>query len=379
MDFSLSDEQRLLRDEVGRYVEDNIIDQNNDWDDLDNFPEEVYQDLAEMGIFGMLLPEEEGGEDLDDLTSGVIYEQLGRGDIGLAMLTMVQNTVNGILHTYGTERHQDIATSAARGEHFVCFGLTEPEHGSDARAIETEAVRDGDEWVLNGAKTAITGSTFADYCVLFARQADIDEIRAFCLPMDADGLDVQRYVGMGCDHAGWGQLFLDDVRLPASERLGDHDAFKVIMRNFDSNRGWIPLFCLGGARQSLDETEEYLTERETFGQPVASYQGPQFEIAELETKYEAARLKAYESLWLADEGETNTKAAAQAKWYGVDTAREIIHDCMVLHGNYGYSEGFNFSKRLRDVMGLEIGEGPPQIQKLVIAREVFGREYLPTK
>ena len=197
--------------------------------------------------------------------------------------------------------------------------------------------------------------------------------------MDADGLDVQRYVGMGCDHAGWGQLFLDDVRLPASERLGDHDAFKVIMRNFDSNRGWIPLFCLGGARQSLDETEEYLTERETFGQPVASYQGPQFEIAELETKYEAARLKAYESLWLADEGETNTKAAAQAKWYGVDTAREIIHDCMVLHGNYGYSEGFNFSKRLRDVMGLEIGEGPPQIQKLVIAREVFGREYLPTK
>jgi cyclohexanecarboxyl-CoA dehydrogenase len=377
MEFGLTETQELYRQQVGDFVDDQIIGENLDWDDDQNFPWGVYEELADMGLIQMEIPEDGGGQGIDRQTVGLIYEQLGRGDAGLSMLLMVQNSVNYVLYTQGDEREQDIARANGRGENILGWCLTEPEHGSDAGAIETTAERTDNGWLVNGRKTAITGATFADYGILFARRASDQGLRPFLLPFDADGLEVQKYEGMGCDLSGWGQLFLDDVRLDEDALVADRNAFKTAMEVFDPSRGYIPLFCLGAAQQTLDETEEYMTEREAFGRELAEFQGPQFQIAEMRTRVEVARLKALETLWRDDNGLDYTKDAAMAKWFGTEVATETIRDCIVLHGNYGYSKAFGLEKRLRDVLGLEIGEGPQQIQKTIIARETWGRDYLP--
>lgn len=151
----------------------------------------------------------------------------------------------------------------------------------------------------------------------------------------------------------------------------------MAMEGFDISRAWIGLYCLGGAQQTLDETVEYALDREAFGKALANYEGPQFELAEHQTRVDCARLKAYEALWKAVEGIPHTKDAAMVKWFSPKVSVEAIQACLVLHGHYGYSKDFGIEKRLRDAIGLQIGDGTPQIQKLVIARETFGREYLP--
>lgn len=377
MEFGLTDTQQLFRDQLSEFVEENVIGENLEWDDGDNFPYDVVTSLGEMGVLGMNLPEEMGGSGLDSVTAGIVYEELGRGDVAFTMLLMVQNIANAILSKSNTSEHHDIAAANARGEVLLSWGLTEPDHGADARSIETEARLEDGEWVINGEKTAITGATFGDYLVLYAREMSSGSIRVYLVPFDADGIDVQPYHGIGGRVSGWGQVFLDDVRVPESARISDRNGFKVAMEQFDPSRGWIPLYCLGAAQQTLEETEQYLKDREAFGKSVAEFQGPQFELAELWTKVESARLKAYEALWKAKEGQDFTKDVSMAKLYGTQLSTQVIHDCMVLHGHYGYSEDFGLGKRMQDVIGLEIGEGPPQIQKLIIARELLGREYLP--
>lgn len=377
MEFGITERQQLFRKELGRFVDDHIIGENLSWDDGANFPYHVIESLGEMGVLGMNLTEELDGSNLDPVTAGIVYEELGRGDVAFTMLLMVQNIANAILAKSNTPQHREIAAANARGELLLSWGLTEPDHGADAQAIETEARQKDGDWVINGEKTAITGSTFSDYLLLYAREAGVDDIRIYLVPLDADGVDIQPYHGLGSRVSGWGQVFLDDVRLPDNARVNNENGFKMAMGQFDPSRGWIPLYCLGAAQQTLEETQEYLKEREAFGQSIAGFQGPQFELAEMWTKVESARLKAYEALWKAKEGKDFTKDASMAKLFGTQLSTQVVHDCLILHGHYGYSEDFGLGKRMQDIIGLEIGEGPPQIQKLIIAREILGREYLP--
>jgi cyclohexanecarboxyl-CoA dehydrogenase len=377
MEFGFTETQQLYRNQLREFVADRIIGENLTWDDGDNFPTEVLADLGDMGVIGMNLPEELDGSDLDPLTGGVVYEELGRGDVAFTMLLMVQNIANAILAKSETPEHLDIAAATARGEIILSWGLTEPDQGADAQSIETTAIRDGGKWVINGEKTAITGATFGDYILVYAREQAQDEIRVYLIPFHADGVEVDPYYGIGGRVSGWGQVYLDDVTLPEDAKISDQDGFKLAMGMFDPSRGWISLYCLGAAQQTLEETEQYLKEREAFGQSVAHFQGPQFELAEMWTKVEAARLKGYESLWRAKEGKDFTKDASMAKLFGTQLSTSVVHDCMVLHGHYGYSEDFGLGKRMQDIIGLEIGEGPNQIQKQIIAREILGREYLP--
>jgi cyclohexanecarboxyl-CoA dehydrogenase len=376
MEFGLTETQRLFRDQLRSFVDETIVGQNHDWDDEERFPHDVYDSMAELGLLGLHLPESAGGEGLDAVTSGVVYEELGRGDVGLAMLALSENLVNRLLWEYGGEHHREVVSRARRGDCHVCFGLTEPGQGSDAQSVETTATRTDDGWVLSGEKTAITGATLADYCFVVARQGD-GAIRAFTVPLDAAGVEVQPYAGLGCEVSGWGQVYMDDVELAADARVGDTNAFKMAMRTFDRSRSWIGLYALGAAQRTIDETETYLTEREAFGKPLASYEGPQFELAEVQTYVDAARLKAYESLWKADEGLDHTRDAAMVKWWAPQVSVDTVRTCLVLHGHYGYSDDFGIGKRLRDVVGQQIADGTPHVQKLVYARETFGREYLP--
>ena len=375
MDFALSPVQEAFKSELGDVVEDLIVGENADWSD-GNFPDDVYDLLADLGMTGLELPEELDGQGVGALTAGVAYEQLGRGDVGLATLVLAENISAKILAN-GDDDHREVAAEVARGDAHIAFALTEPDHGSDAAAVETVARKEGDEWVFSGEKTAITGATLADYCLLFARRDGTDDIGAYLLPMDQPGVETQPYPAMGCEVSGWGQIYLDDARAPEWAAVSERDGFRAAMETFDTSRAWIGLYCIGAAQQTLDETIDYLKEREAFGKPLAGYEGPQFQIAELQTKLDSVRLKAYEALWKADEGRDRTKDAAMVKWYAPELAVETIRECLVLHGHYGYSTDFGIEKRLRDTIGLQIGDGTPQVQKLVVAREIFGREYLP--
>jgi cyclohexanecarboxyl-CoA dehydrogenase len=374
--FGLTETQQLLQQEVRNFVSNEIVGEARNWD-ADNFPDDVYADLADMGVLGMTIPEEDGGEGLDPLTAGIVFEELGRGDIGLASLVLVTNLVSELLAEFGNDNHAEVAAECANGQTNLCFGLTEPDHGSDAQAIETTATREGDEWSISGEKTAVTGGIFADYCLVFARDAEADQINAYLLPLDQSGVEVQEYPGMGCEVSGWSQIFLDDARAPEDAKVGDVGGFQMAMEGFDISRAWIGLYCLGGAQQTLDETVQYVLDREAFGKSLAHYEGPQFELAEHQTKVDCARLKAYEALWKAVEERPNTKDSAMVKWFNPKVAVDAIQSCLILHGHYGYSDDFGIEKRLRDAIGLQIGDGTPQVQKLIIARETFGREYLP--
>jgi cyclohexanecarboxyl-CoA dehydrogenase len=376
MEFGLTKTQQMIQTQIRDYVTENVIGENLDWDDV-NFPHDVYDDLLEMGILGLHLPEEAGGEGFDPITAGLVYEELGRGDVGLTMLALSENLATKIIWEYGSAQHQDIAKRVCSGEEHICFALTEPDQGSDAQNLDTTAEPTDEGYVLSGEKTAITGATLADHCLVIARETGgTDDIRGYLLPLDADGVDVQPYAGLGCEVSGWGQIFLDDVEISAEARISDENAFKMAMRTFDKSRAWIALYALGAAQQSLDETATYLTEREAMGNPLASYQGPQFEHAEWQTRVDAARLKAYQTLWKADEGKSHTKDAAMTKWYAPEVAVDTVRACLVLHGHYGYSDDFGIGKRLQDVLGQQIADGAPHVQKLIVARETFGREYL---
>lgn len=376
MNFSLTETQRMYRKQLSEFVDSEIIGENQNWDAEDSFPHDVYDSLVNIGIIKMYLPEEVGGLDVDLVTAGLINEELGRGDVGFSMLVEGQAFFTHLLYEYGSPPQEEIALQTAEGETKLCFGLTEPGQGSDAQSLDTVATSLADGWVLNGEKIAITAATLADYCLVFAREEN-SGINGFLVPLDAEGVDVQPYRGMGCAVSGWGQIFLDDVEVDGTAKVMGKDGFKMAMETFDTNRSLIALYTLGAAEQTLSETVEYLKEREAFGQPLAQFEGPQFEIAEAKTYVDCARLKAYESLWKTDNGKPATKDAAMAKWFGPAVSTEAIKTCLILHGHFGYSEDFGIEKRLRDVIGQQIADGTPQISKLVIGRETFGRSYLP--
>ena len=376
MEFGLTNTQQMIQSQIRDYVLENVVGENLDWDDVD-FPHDVYDDLIDMGVLGLHLPEEAGGEGLNPVTSGLVYEELGRGDVGITMLALSENLATKIVWEYGADHHQKVSEQVCAGEEHICFALTEPDQGSDAQNLDTTAEPTDGGFVLSGEKTAITGATLADHGLILARETGgTDDIRAYLVDLERDDIDIQPYAGLGCEVSGWGQIFFDDAEIPTDARLSDENAFKMAMRTFDKSRAWIALYALGAAQQSLDETATYLTDREVMGNPLASYQGPQFEHAEWQTRVDAARLKAYQTLWKADKGDPHTKDAAMTKWYAPEVAVDTVRACLVLHGHYGYSDDFGIGKRLQDVLGQQIADGAPHVQKLIIARETFGREYL---
>ena len=244
------------------------------------------------------------------------------------------------------------------------------------------ARKDGDDYILNGEKTSISLSTQADTVLLFARTGGEEErsrgVSTFYVPLDAPGVTRTEFDDMGHGAVGRGSLFFDDVRIPGDCLLGEEGAgFRQVMHGFDFSRALIGLMVLGPARQSLAEAWQYSTEREAFGNPIAAYQGVTQPLAECETYLEAATTLCYKTLWLRDQGLPHTKEAAMVKWWAPKAAFDIIHQCLLTHGHYGYTKELPLEQRMRDVLGLQIGDGTAQIQKMVIAREIVGRVALP--
>ena len=379
MDFTFSEEQALLKNTIEQYAKEKLAPNYHRWDRGETTPRELIKDAAGLGMFGLRVPEQFGGIMADYVTCGLMAEEVSKGDFNYSLYIQLGLIASELLSNFA---HPDIQaewlTRHATGDAVIAFGLTEPGAGSDAANIVTKAERMGDDFVIKGEKASITFAGYADACIVFARTSGDGArgISAFLVPLDAPGVTRQPYFATGERLTQRGSLFFDGVRVPSRNMIGkEGQGFYQAMIAFDFNRAIIALACVGAAQQSLDETIEYTKGREVFGRPLATFEGVAFQVAEHLTMLEAVRVLSYKCLWLKDEGKNHTSEAAMVKWLGPKASSEAIHACMILHGHYGYSMDSPLEQRWRDVVGLEIGDGTPEIMKGIVAREAFGREY----
>jgi cyclohexanecarboxyl-CoA dehydrogenase len=382
MDLAFSPEQDELVRTLRQFARRDLAPRSAAWDRTGEFPWEVWRRMGELGLLGLRVPAAYGGQDADFVTFGIAMEEIGRGDFACTYGIQLAGLAGQILGRSGTE---EIKTRwlppTASGEAVVALALTEPGAGSDAANLACRAERDGESYVIIGEKSGISLGMAAQAAIVFARTDPSGRARgvtAFLVPLDRPGVSRSPLRDMGTRAIGRAVLAFDHVRLPASHRLGEEGTgFYQVMQGFDYNRIGIALACLGVAQQSVEETMTYVKERKAFGRPLARFEGVSFAIAEAATHLEACRWLCYRALWLADQGRPHTKESAMTKWWGPRLAVDTIHQCLLLHGHYGYTDELPFEQRMRDVIGLEIGDGAAEVMKMVVARELMGRESLP--
>jgi len=383
MEFAFSEDQLLLQQTLRQFAREKLLPNYARWDRGEKISRTEIKEAAALGIFGLRVPEKFGGQNADYVTCGLMTEELSRGDFNYSLYIQLGLIASELLAGYA---HPDVQAEwlprHATGEAIIAFGLTEPSAGSDAANITTRAVKVGDDYVITGEKASITFAGYADACIVFARTGDQGArgISAFLVPLDTPGVTRQVYKTPGERLTQRGSLFFDNVRIPGQNRVGSESGgFYQAMVAFDFNRAIIGLACIGAAQQSLEDTIEYTKGRQVFGKPLAKFEGVAFQVAEYLTLLEAARLVSYKCLWLKDQGLKHTKEAAMSKWMGPKVSAEAIHACIILHGHYGYNMDSPLEQRWRDVVGLEIGDGTPEIMKGIVAREAFGREYTASR
>lgn len=381
MDFALSDEQELVANTIRTFARDELLPRYAHWDRTGEFPREQFLKMGDVGLLGLRVPEAFGGGNCDAITAGVAIEAVAAGDFNCCYGILIACFAGEILGRHG---HPDLQQAwlpgMAAGSKIICTCLTEPQGGSDAAAIRTRAVRDGDDYLISGEKASITLVMAGDAGIVFAKtdpNAGTRGVTAFLVPFDLPGVSRSPYSDLGSRGISRGSVFFDEVRIPAHYRIGDEgSAFSGLMHTFDYTRALIGLMCLGAAQQSVAETVEYLKTRTAFGQPLSRFQGVSFPLAEWVAKLEMARWLCLRTLWLRDAGLPHTAEAAMCKMQCPDIAVGTIHECLLLHGHYGYTQDYPQEQRLRDVIGQQIADGTAQIQKMIVARHLFGREFV---
>jgi cyclohexanecarboxyl-CoA dehydrogenase len=382
VDFRFSEEQEQFRDTVRRFARSELAPLYHQGEMTKTFPRQQLAGMAALGLTGLRIPEEFGGSLQPCVMSGIAAEEIARADFNCGYFVEQNAFLGDLLYRFAAPGLQErYLPGMASGAVVMGIALTEPAVGSDAANLSTRAVREGDVYVLSGEKTSVTFAGEMDACIVFAKTdaaAGARGVSAFVVCSAWDGVSRTVLPSIGSKSLLRGTLSMDHVRVPRDHLIGEEgNGFRMIMSGFDYARAIIALMCLGTAAQSLEETIAYVKSREAFGRPIAKFEGVQFPIAEAHTLLEAARLLSYRCLWLKDEGLPHTKEAAMCKWWAPKLAVDTIHQCLLLHGHYGYVDEMPFDQRWRDVMGLEIGDGTAQIQKIIVARELLGREFLP--
>ncbi|WP_423299096.1 acyl-CoA dehydrogenase family protein [Glutamicibacter nicotianae] len=381
MDFTLTESQqgfvkeaRLVAEQIAPGYKQREIDRGID--------PELRREIGARGLIAPELPAALGGRGERRLTSGLITEQIARGDFNVAYLQVVGSLVGQILAANASaELAKTWVPRIARGQSIVGIGLSEPGAGSDAGNPSLQARRERGGWVLNGTKS-MSFALQADAAVVFAKTDGAQRrgrgISAFLTSLDADGVRVEGIDDMGTKAVTRGMVHYTNAWIPQGNLIGDEgQGFTQVMQGFDFSRALIGLQCIGTAAVTIEETWEYVKGRNAFDKPLSSFQGVAFPLAESETLIEAARLLCYQTLWLKDEGLPHTSQAAMCKWWAPKTAYDVINSCLLLHGQFGYKTDRPIEQRLRDVLGLQIGDGTAQIMKLIIARQSAGREFAP--
>ena len=378
----LTDDQKALQETARRFARERLRPDYQKREKAGVLDRALIAEMGRLGLLGVDLPEAYGGLGVDGVTAGLIAEEIAYGDFNISMVPVGISLNAAILLRHAqAEVKDEWVPRMARGEAIVAICLTEPRGGSDASNLQLRARRDGDSYIINGEKTSITFADRADAYLIFARTGAPDSgakgVSAFFIPANSAGVSRTAFDDLGSTIAGRGSVFFDDVRVPVSHRLGNEGAgFTQVMQGFDYSRALIGLQCCGAAQASLDEAWQYSTEREAFGRPIGQFQGVSFPLAEGESQIMAIRQLCYHTLALRDAGQPHVAEAAMCKWMGPRQAFDIIHQCLLTLGHYGWSKDLPHQQRLRDVMGLEIGDGTAQIMKLIIARERIGRAAL---
>jgi acyl-CoA dehydrogenase len=375
--FALTEEQRALRELAHDFAEREIRPNAAEYDEHQTHPADVIAKAHEVGLMNPHIPEELGGAGLGGFDGTLIGEELcwGCSGIGTSIVANILGALPVLLA--GTEEQKREWLVPLLEEPILCsFALTEPGAGSDVSGIQTTAVRQGDDYVLNGSKMFITNAGQADWFTVFAsteKSAGHRGLTAFVVPRKADGVTIEKHLDkMGQRATDTSALAFQDVKVPAASRLGEEgEGFKIAMQTLDNTRPGTAAGAVGVARAAFEHAVEYAKERVQFGQPIAMNQGVNFLVADMATEIEAARLLVWQAAWLLDQGKRATLESSYAKRFAADTAMKVTTDAVQIFGGYGYIKEYPVEKLMRDAKLFQIYEGTSQIQRLVIAREIF--------
>ena len=377
--FALTEEQTELRRLVRTFAEREIRPHEAEYDAEMRHPAELIAQAHELGLMNVHVPEEYGGLELSTFEGILVGEELYRGCSGIGTSITANGLGAGPVIGFGSPEQKARWLPPLIESPILCsFGLSEPGAGSDVAALRTSAVRDGDEYVLNGSKTFITNAGYADWTVVFAKTDPAKGHRgmsAFVVPMDLPGVTIEKHLEkMGQRATDTSAFALHDVRVPVENRLGEEgEGFKIAMATLDFTRPGTAIGAVGVAQAAYEHAREYAKERVTFELPIAMHQAVGFMVADMATEIQAARLLCWQAAWLLDQGLSReaTLHSSFAKRFAADTAMKVTTDAVQVFGGYGYIKEYPVEKLMRDAKLFQIYEGTSQIQRLVIAREIF--------
>lgn len=378
LSFAATETQKMIAESVRDFAEQNVRPHIMEWDEAQTFPVALFKELGQMGLMGMLVPEQYGGAGLGYFEYVAAIVELSKVDpsIGLSMAAHNSLCTNHILMFGNEEQKQRYLPKLATAEWIGAWGLTEVGTGSDAGGMNTVAVREGDEWVINGSKNFITHGLSGDVAVVIVRtgeKGDSHGMSAFVVEKGTPGFRGGRKENkLGMRASETTELIFENCRIPHSQMLGkEGDGFIQAMKILDGGRISIAALSLGCGYGALEAALKYSKEREQFGRPISQFQGVSFKLAEMGTQLEAANLLTYQAADLKNRGERVTMAGAKAKMYASEVAVKVCNEAVQIFGGYGFTKDFPVEKFYRDVKLCTIGEGTTEIQKLVISRELL--------
>ena len=378
----IDEDLQAIGEHARRFATDRVAPGFLERDDTRVLDRTLMREMGELGFIAPELPEAYGGQGMGCLAAGVIHEEIARADLSISYINLLASLNGQILSQHGKpEVVKPWLERLTRGDALFAIALTEPRGGSDAGNLRLRVERVGDEYVINGEKTSISAADQADATVVFGRTGSVESaahgVTALLVPMHLPGVATNRFECHGQRAIGRGSIFFENVRVPVDHRLGDENkGFVQVMQGFDFSRALIGLQVLAVAKVALEETWEYVAEREAFGKPLSAFQGVSHPLADYETQVAAARLLCLQTLWSKDHNLPHTAEAAMCKWWAPKLSYDVIHQCLLMFGHGGYDRGV-MEQRLRDVLGFQIGDGTAQIMKTIIARTKAGRAAVP--
>ncbi len=373
MDFSLAPEEEALQAMLRDFSRKILKRDYQHWDTHGEFPRRHWEALGELGVLGVSMPEQYGGGGASSVAAGIAVEEVSRGDVNLGYSIVLNSLIGDILvREAAASLLQEWLPTMFDGTRLAAIGVTEPQGGSDVSSIRTEA-RPNPEGGLElvGEKSGISLAAVADSAVVAVRESA--DVSLYAVSLHSSGVRRVPFDDLGNRPIGRGSLFFDHVPLREEQRIGPSGGgLRSVLTGFDFSRVLIALQCVGAAEESLDEAIAYAQSRTAFGRSLAEFQGVSFTLARRYAELEQLRWYCYRTLWLRDQGRSHATEAAICKWKGPQVALAAIHDCLILHGQYGYTRDLPLQQRLRDVMGLEIGDGTANIQQMIIGQSLTG-------
>lgn len=379
MDFSLSEEHRMLQEAVREFAEKEIMPYGKEYDEKKEYPMKIYKKAAKLGYIGASIPEEYNGAGMDCLAEAIISMEFTRADSSIG--SAIDLAVLGVpmLLRFGTEEQKEkYMARVPKGDGPSAIAITEPDCGTDVAAMRTRAVKEGDEWVINGTKQFITNGSVGLYTIVLAKTAQLSPphrgISAFIVEQDREGYEARRIEKMGLNCHDTCEVVLKNVRVPAENLVGEENrGFYQLMAFFNESRIKIAALHLGMAIGAYERALEYAKQRKTFGKPLIEHQAIAFKLAEMYKDIEATKLLVFKAAWLVDRGEPDPALSSAAKLFATETAVKVTYEAVQIFGGYGYSKEYDVERYYRDARVGTIYEGTSEAQKIIISRKLMGK------